>query len=87
MHETEKATEPPSSLFVKRGIKLDRDLSNDNKHEAVAELTEANLILRESLKRCQVLVAECREKLAEKGEQTFLTGPVEHSSAKRAPPF
>lgn len=66
---------------------MDRDVSNDNEHQTVAELNEANRELRESLKRCQVLVAECREKLAAKGEQTFLTGPVDYSRDNRAPLF
>jgi len=44
---------------------------NDNEPESVDELKAANRALTRSLKRCQALVDECREKLAE-GQPPFL---------------
>lgn len=51
-------------------------MSNDNEPASVAELKQANRELSESLKRCQTLVAECRDKLAAKGEASFLIDPA-----------
>jgi hypothetical protein len=42
---------------------------NDNEPASMAELKQANRDLSESLKKCQALVAECREKLVSKGER------------------
>lgn len=47
-------------------------MSNDNQPATVAELRQANRELTESLKKCQALVAERREKLAANGEASFL---------------
>lgn len=51
-------------------------MSNDNEPVSVAELKQANRELSDSLKRCQTLVAECRDKLAAKGEASFLVDPA-----------
>lgn len=51
-------------------------MSNDDEPASVAELRQANRELSESLKRCQTLVTECREKLAAKGEASFLIDPA-----------
>ena len=52
---------------------------NDNEPESVDELKAANRALTRSLKRCQALVEECREKLAE-GQPPFLV----HEDAREA---
>lgn len=39
-------------------------MSNDNRPETRAELQATNRALRTSLKKCEALVQECREKLA-----------------------
>jgi hypothetical protein len=44
-------------------------VSNDNQQPTVAELQRANADLRDSLQRCEALVADCREKLRVKGER------------------
>jgi hypothetical protein len=50
-------------------------MSNDNEPSSVTELKQANRDLTESLKKCQALVAECRDKLAANGEASFLLDP------------
>ena len=47
-------------------------MSNDNEPSTLAELKQANLDLKDSLQKCQALVAECREKLEANGEASFL---------------
>lgn len=50
-------------------------MSNDNQPSTVAELKQANRELTESLKKCQALVDQCRDRLAAEGEASFLLGP------------
>lgn len=48
---------------------------NDNEPISVAELTKANRELTESLRKCQDLVTQCRDKLAASGEASFFLLP------------
>lgn len=48
------------------------NVSNDNQPATVAELKLANRELTESLEKCRALVSECRDRLAAKGEASFL---------------
>lgn len=46
----------------------------ENEPAAVAALKRANQDLSRSLKRCQAIVDECRDKLEAQGEASFLLG-------------
>jgi hypothetical protein len=50
---------------VQRAMGERRLLSNDNQRPTRAELEAANRELRASLKRCEALVSDCRDKLVE----------------------
>ena len=55
-------------------------LSNDNQAPTRAELLESNRKLQASLKRCETLVADCKDKLA---DAYGLTPPDDDQEASR----
>lgn len=55
-------------------------LSNDNQIPTRAELLESNRKLQASLKRCEALVADCKDKLV---DAYGLTRPDEDRDAQR----
>ncbi len=56
-------------------------MSNDNQPETRAELEAANRELRTSLKKCEALVQECRERLV--AAHTRLRSPDDDLSRRR----
>jgi hypothetical protein len=76
-------TERRALIHVKPLLPIrERDVSNDNQPATIAELKLANRELRDSLKRCQELVADCREKLGASSEASNIPA---QNGARRQP--